>query len=460
MSFDTPVYVVFLLLTVLVHRRCPQNWRWALLLGCSLVFYACWSPALTLVILVVVALTWVCALRVERSRSALARRLWLLAAVLGCVGLLVWFKYFNFLGETFAFLTGGQWKRLNILLPVGCSFYTFQAMAYVADVSRGRLRAVRNPGHYALFVCFFPQLVAGPIERAEDLLPQLLSAKDADREDVDAGLRLLLSGYFRKLVIADMAATAVDRVFALAAPDGSAVALAVVLFSVQIYCDFAGYSEIAQGSARLLGVRLRRNFDRPYLAQTVRAFWRRWHISLSRWFTDYVYIPLGGSRRGLARQLLAILAVFLLSGLWHGADWTYVLWGLWHGLLCSAEVLLHRREVETGGMRRALQWLLTALAVLISWLWFRAESVAQAGQLLRCLLSPWHMGAGWQQTGLSLTQAACLALGLCQLPLLHRLSEGKRCGAAAALFLAAACALGWLARSAGNVGGAFIYFQF
>ena len=305
MSFDTPGYVLFLCAAVLLYRVCPRCFRWALLLAASLFFYACWSPPLTLVILGVVGLTYGCGLGIEKARERKRKKVWLFTAAAGCAGLLIWFKYFNFLASALYGMFGSTWTPWSILLPVGCSFYTFQALSYVIDVYRGRLPAVRHPGHYALYICFFPQLVAGPIERADALLPQLTAAQNPARTDTVRGLKLLLSGYFRKLVIADLAAPVVNRVFAAANPDGSAVLLAAVLFSFQIYCDFAGYSEIAQGSAYLLGIRLRRNFDRPYLASTMRAFWRRWHMSLTAWFTDYVYIPLGGSRQGKGRQVAA-----------------------------------------------------------------------------------------------------------------------------------------------------------
>ncbi len=460
MSFDTPRYVLFLAAVVLLHRLCPAKWRWALLLAGSLFFYACWSAPLTLVIVGVILLTWISGLMMENSGKRHGRRFWLILSVLGCVGLLVWFKYFNFLADTLARITGGHWEPLDILLPVGCSFYTFQAMSYVFDVYRGTVHAVRHPGHYALYIAFFPQLVAGPIERADTLLPQLTAAKMAEREDIRKGLELLLSGFFRKLVIADMAAPAVNRVFAAAVPDGSAVLLSLILFSFQIYCDFAGYSEIAQGSAYLLGIRLRRNFDRPYLAQTVRGFWRRWHMSLSGWFTDYVYIPMGGNRQGRGRQVLAILTVFLLSGLWHGANWTFVLWGLFHGLLCAVEALTDRREIREPGMRRISQWLLTAVPVLLSWLLFRAESLNQAAMFFGRLFSGWDLRAGLGLLGFSLAQAVCLILALCQLPLLDRLSKGRRIPDMACFFLAFCILLAWFARAAGRGAGAFIYFQF
>ncbi|MBQ8137451.1 MAG: MBOAT family protein [Clostridia bacterium] len=313
MSFDTPLFAVFLTATILFYRFCPKRFRWALLLAASIFFYACWSPPLTLVILGVIVLSFISAKMIANSKTSTAKKGWLIVAITGCLGLLFWFKYFNFLMTEIWALFHQSWTNLNILLPVGCSFYTFQALSYVIDVYRGKQPAVSHFGRFSLFICFFPQLVAGPIERTEDLLPQLEIMPDANQGDVRSGFMLLLSGFFRKIVIADTAAAAVNRIFAANAPDGSAVLLGLILFSFQIYCDFAGYSEIAQGSARLMGIHLKRNFDQPYLSRTVRSFWRRWHISLSDWFTDYVYIPLGGNRKGKKRQILATLAVFALS---------------------------------------------------------------------------------------------------------------------------------------------------
>ncbi len=462
MSFDTPGYVLFLCAAVLLYRVCPRRFRWALLLFTSLFFYACWSAPLTLVILGVVLLTYGCAWAIEKAKSSAGRKLWLSAAIAGCVGLLIWFKYFNFLADALFSLFGGSWTPWNILLPVGCSFYTFQAMSYVIDVYRGRLPAVRHLGRYALYICFFPQLVAGPIERADELLPQLTDTPDPVGADTKQGLKLLLSGFFRKLVIADMAAPIVNRVFALANPDGSAVFLGTLLFSFQIYCDFAGYSEIAQGSALLLGIRLRRNFDQPYLSRTLRGFWRRWHMSLTQWFTDYVYIPLGGNKHGKGRQITATLTVFLFSGLWHGANWTFVVWGLYHGFLCDVEILLGRKENKADGWRLSdwVNWFITGALLLFSWLLFRAESFGQAGALFNSLFSGWNIQTGIAQAAMGGTEAVCLTLALTQLPLLNRLSRHEKVSNLTYVFLTVCILAAWFVRATGHGTSTFIYFQF
>ena len=462
MSFDTPLYVLFLAGTVLLYRFFPKRFRWILLLIASLVFYACWSPPLTLVILAVIAIAYLSGRMIEKGSNRSTKKGWLVFAAASCIGLLFWFKYLNFLLSEISLLFQLNWTKLNILLPVGCSFYTFQALAYVIDVYRGKIHAVPHFGRFALFICFFPQLVAGPIERARDLIPQIEEMPDPKPEDRLEGVKLLLSGFFRKNVIADMASPAVNRVFAESLPDGSAVLIALLLFSFQIYCDFAGYSEIAQGSARMMGIRLRRNFDRPYLSRTVRSFWRRWHISLSDWFTDYVYIPLGGNRMGIRRQVFSMLVVFCLSGLWHGANWTFIAWGLWHGILCAFETVAGRKEqpVNRWQVKDYLQWLVTGTLILLSWLLFRASSIQQAFLFLKALFSSWHIQEGWNILGWNPFQAICMFLALCQLPFLKRLSHAQTVSKATALILAACIVIAWVIKTSSGEANAFIYFQF
>ncbi len=459
MSFDTPAYAAFLVLSVLLHRICPHRFRPAMLLCASLFFYACWSVKLTGAILGVVLFTYVCALGISHVRKRAVKKLILAASVCGCLGLLGWFKYFNFLLSAISSISGRSFDPIEILLPVGCSFYTFQALSYVIDVYRGKIDAELRPDLYALYVCFFPQLVAGPIERADSLLPQLRDQKDASRDDIILALKLLLAGFFRKIVIADLLSPIVDRVYSAATPDGSAVFIGTLLFAFQIYCDFAGYSDIARGSALLMGIRLRQNFDRPYLARSLKEFWRRWHMSLTAWFTDYVYVPMGGSRNGKWRQFLAIIVVFLLSGLWHGAEWSFVLWGLWHALLYSAETFLLRGN-KSSGSRPPICVLPTFLAVLLSWILFRSANMVQAFNMFHALFSLWNVRAGLSLCGIGTMDAACIAAALLQLPLLHRISHGGRAQDMTYFYLAVSILAAFLLRSAANSGGSFIYFRF
>lgn len=307
---------------------------------------------------------------------------------------------------------------------------------------------------------FFPQLVAGPIERPGNLLPQLKAERKFCRQNLSAGGWLLLEGYFKKTVVADSLAPFVDRVYAAPAEAlGPEIVLATVLFGLQIYCDFSGYSDIARGVARLLGVELTENFRRPYGAATVKDFWRRWHVSLTGWFTDYVYIPLGGNRKGLPRQVFNLLIVFLLSGLWHGAGWTFVIWGLIHGLYRAAGVLWAGWRGPSAEKPGALAHIRTFLLVSIPWLFFRASSMGDALMMLSRLFT------GWGGLPAVLEQFAPLTLPLVCLPLAERLSEnqGERDWYTSALTVfCAATAIGtaWLAQLAGGGNNAFIYFQF
>ena len=469
MSFDSLAYLLFLPAVALLHRLLPHRCRWILLLTASLIFYASWNVPLTLLLLLLIGVTYAAGLLLEKIKSPGGRRAVVWGTSIVCLGLLAYFKYAAFLARTVntllhIFGASADWKLWDILLPVGISFYTFQALSYVLDVYRRKIPAEQHPGYYALYVSFFPQLVAGPIERADALLPQLRAERMVSRADVRAGIGLMLSGYFRKIVIADFCGVLVNRVYALPDPDGLAALAATMLFGLQIYCDFAGYSEIARGSARLLGVRLMRNFDRPYFAPTIRDFWRRWHISLSRWLADYVYVPLGGSRKGLNRQLVATLIVFFLSGLWHGASETFVVWGLLHGLMMCAYLLLRRLglpEPKTG-LQKALSGFLTYVLVTLGWVFFRAQTMAQAADLLLRIFSPWNLSAGWAQLGVNGWDALRLSLSLAACPLLIRLNQepAEKQRDMTYLFLLLAIALAWLIRLDQNAVSAFIYFQF
>ena len=371
--------------------------------------------------------------------------------------------------------------ELNLILPVGISFYTFQTMSYTIDVYRGKFEAETDFVTFALYVSFFPQLVAGPIEAPGNLLPQLKKERRFQREDVSAGLRLLLCGFFRKCAVADLCGVYVNRVFAQAEQASSfAIFLAGALFCFQMYCDFAGYSEIAAGSARLMGVRLMKNFDQPYLSQSYGEFFRRWHISLNRWFTSYVYIPLGGSRRGTARRMANTLIVFALCGLWHGARWNYVLWGLYAALWVCVEGLL---EQPTG--RLAEKWRLPLSAPWFVWLRrgimflifvpagliFRASSLEQVGVVFhRLLTTPGSAAAALQSMNLTGLNALRLILTLLVMARLRPWGEGDLPGAktgrdiarkmVSAVYFLLIIACAWLALLATQDAAEFAYFQF
>lgn len=340
MSFTTPFFFLFLPLVLLLYWLLPKRFRYALLLSASALFYGWEAPWLLVLIGIVILTSYVCALFASKRT--------VIFCIMVCLGLLGFFKYRSFLWNTLLWLFRLKPYQtaspgLTLLLPAGISFYTFQALSYVFDVYRGRIPAERHLGYYALFVIFFPQLVAGPIERPADLLPQLKSVKRPSPEYFSEGCMLFLRGYAKKLLLADFLAVFVDAVFEnISAYSAYALAAAVFLFAFQIYCDFSGYTDIARGCAFFLGVRLSENFNRPYCATSLRDFWHRWHMSLTKWFTDYLYIPLGGSRKGLFRTCLNTMLTFLVSGLWHGADQTFVVWGGLHGFFLVLELLLRK----------------------------------------------------------------------------------------------------------------------
>lgn len=456
MNFNSPEFLLFFPVVLLLHWLLPHRYRWTLLLAASWLFYCWWEPRAGLLLGGTTVVSWLCARQVSRTEGTGKKRLWLVLALtvsLGCLGV---FKYAGF----FAGINNLA-LPVSILLPAGISFYTFQTLSYVIDVYRGRVQPEPHFGYYALFVSFFPQLVAGPIERPERLLPQLKSRRRCEKDRPFSGCGLLLAGYFKKVVMADGLAGFVDRVFG--SPEaalGPEIVLATVLFGFQIYCDFSGYTDIARGAARLLGIELTENFDRPYTAVSIRDFWNRWHMSLTAWFTDYVYIPMGGSRKGLPRQMVNVMAVFLLSGLWHGADWTFVLWGGLHGLyrICG---ILWRRWGKPGPAGKGWDWLRrirTFLLVSAAWLPFRAASLSETGMLLS------RLGTGWGSLpGLLPELAGGVLLILC-LPGLEqtpRIRGKEPAGMMLPVFYGLTLLmLGWMILLSGSGENAFIYFQF
>lgn len=437
------------------------------LLAASYIFYAWWNVKLTVLILLVTLVSYGAGRMIELSEMQRQKKYWLAGCIAVSFGLLGVFKYANMLIQTLncvLYGVGGRIDLLHIILPVGISFYTFQAVSYVIDVYRGKLHAEHHLGYYALYLAFFPQLVAGPIERAGTLLPQIRAGKNADKDDITKGLQLLLTGYVRKIVGADLAAPFVNAVFSAQMPDGSAVALGAILFAVQIYCDFSGYSEIAMGSARLFGIQLMPNFLRPYSAANIRDFWRRWHVSLTVWFTDYVYIPLGGNRRGASRQIINSLIVFSLCGLWHGADWHFLIWGVLHGIFLAAYTLFHRSGWKLPG---ALSRMLTLGAVCFAWIFFRADSMSHVCALIQSLCMPWHpeQGAALLMSAASRNTSGIALMGLllavpCVIDRLPEAGEQRKLPMGVCVLLLLTLLAGLLIRMDSGTANAFIYFQF
>ena len=486
MNFNSLAFLIYLPVVVGLNWLLPHRYRKYWLLGASYFFYGYWNPAFLLLLLLSTAVDYFCGLGMEKHReNKKVRKMLLLTSICMNLGLLFTFKYADFFGANINALCevlglSYRVKELGLVLPVGISFYTFQTMSYTIDVYRGDFPAERDPVLFALFVTYFPQLVAGPIESPANLLPQLKKEQRPNWDDFSAGIRLLLCGFFRKCVVADYVGIYVNQVFGqMESANALAIFLGGALFCIQMYCDFAGYSEIAAGSARLMGVRLMRNFDRPYLAMSYTEFFRRWHISLNRWFTSYVYIPLGGNRCGKIRKHLNTIIVFALCGLWHGARWTYVLWGLYAAFwLCveSGLDIRHRFGPEWDNpvgrlIRRSVTFLIFVPAALL----FRADSLEQLLVMFPRLLTEVDFGEVYFQAAfdtLGLNALSLVQLVLCIVAMaklydwgIYDLPGARTAHQSAerlvsAVYLVLLIGLCWLALLATEDAAGFAYFQF
>ncbi len=406
MLFNSLAFALFLPLVYLVYWSLPQKsvrWQNLLILCASYLFYGWWDYRFLSLIIVSSITDYIVGLSLDNESRIGRRKLLLLISVVVNLGLLGFFKYFGFFVQSFADLLAAfglqaNMAALRIILPVGISFYTFQTMSYTIDIYFRKIGATRDVISFFAFVSFFPQLVAGPIERASNLLPQFQSRRHFDRERAVDGLRQMLYGLFKKIVIADNLARYVNEIFASPAGlDSVILFIGVFLFAFQIYCDFSGYSDIAIGVARLFGFKLMRNFAFPYFSRDIGEFWRKWHISLSSWFRDYVYIPLGGSRTTPRGRLKNIFVTFTVSGFWHGANWTFIIWGMLHGLYYTPVMLFGKqnrfgKEVAARrflpGFREFGAITITFLLVLLAWIFFRAESLTSSIHYIAQLFSP------------------------------------------------------------------------
>ncbi len=444
MLFNSFQYALFLPLCVVVTFLLPHRYRWLLLLAASYYFYMCWRPAFAALMAVSTLVDYAAAIWIARHCTRGWRWVGLGASLLTNLGLLFFYKYTVFFNDSLAQLDP-RWNLLGQLgpvrdyllqvgVPLGLSFYTFQTLSYTLDVFFGKAQPQRHLGYFALYVSFFPQLVAGPIERYDNLMPQLRAERRFDPELAASGLRLILWGLLKKVVVADNLARLVEPVYGDPSQfTGPTLLVATYCFAFQIYCDFSGYSDIAIGSARLLGVKLMTNFRTPYFAQSLGEFWSRWHISLSTWIRDYLYFPLGGNRRGRLRTLLNLLVVFLLSGLWHGANWTFVIWGAVHGvMLClerAAGWLIAVRAWTLprwwrGPLGAGLRILVIFHVVLLSWVFFRAGSLADALLVIERIATDW---SGWNPPDArGLRRGVLLILALVGLEVFHGSPLGAR----------------------------------
>lgn len=487
MNFNSGAFLIFLPVVVTLHWLLPGRLRKYWLLAASCFFYMYWNPALILLLMLSTVIDYSCGRGMGRFRSEPGKRkLLLLVSICMNLGILFFFKYFNFFGDSVNSLCAAlsvhyRVPRLDLILPVGISFYTFQTMSYSIDVYRGDVEPEKDFISFALYVSFFPQLVAGPIENPRNLLPQLKAERKFSYDDLITGFRQLLCGFFRKCVVADLCGIYVNSVFNnISRANAVSAAAAGALFCIQMYCDFAGYSEIALGCARMMGVRLMRNFDRPYLSQSYGEFFRRWHISLNLWFTSYLYIPLGGSRRGLAVKLRNTVIVFGLCGLWHGARWTYVLWGLYAAFFVCLESVLKKPAAAAVKkynipldnplvilFRRCYMFLIFIPAALI----FRSESTQQMCEILKLLFCGGHdLSTALESLSLNAPSLVGLCLTLLGMAAIYPWSSFDPAPAenetvssrrlVSAVYLVLVIALAWLALLASSDAAGFAYFQF
>ena len=416
MLFTSLNFCAFLVVVLALFYALPKPARRYLLLAASLFFYMAWIPRYVAILLLLITIDFAAALWIE-SREGARRHAALVISLCANLGLLGWFKYANFARDTWMALVnpGTHVEPLAIILPLGISFHTFQSMSYVIDVYRKKQPSIRSYVDYALFVSFFPQLVAGPIVRAEEFFADYFHWNAPTAEEWQSACAMILTGYIKKLVCADQFSLVADRYFAnpSALPGIMPAWTGTVAFGLQIFFDFSGYTDIAIGVALLMGFHFPENFRRPYLAASITEFWRRWHMTLSGWLRDYVYISLGGNRKGVWRTRLNLMLTMLLGGLWHGASWNFVIWGGYHGALLSLERLVWGKRVHRGWMRLPLA-VLTFLLVNIGWVFFRAKTLSAAlfviGQLFtgearrRSLLGPWQLRLAILTLAIALTE--------------------------------------------------------
>lgn len=400
MLFNSLQYLIFFVTVTITYFLISHRYRWVFLLIASYYFYMCWEIQYVLLIIASTISAYIAGIYIEKVQKSLFKKGILVLTLLFNAGILFVFKYYNFFNEAFSIVLYKfnilyEAPTLKLLLPIGISFYTFQVISYLIDVYRGDKEAERHFGLFAVFLAFFPKLVAGPIERAKNLLPQLHEKHEFDYKGVTDGLKLIAWGLFKKMVIADRLAVYVNQIYNNPGEYATLpIMLATVFFTYQVYCDFSGYSDIAIGSAQVLGFRLMNNFDRPYSSKSISEFWRRWHISLSTWLNDYIYTPILIRARnwGQAAIICSVSVTFLICGLWHGANWTFLIWGLLHGLMLSLEVVTKKsrkriKKIVPKEIYDNISMLFTFSFICFAHIFFRANSVEDAVKIINIIFS-------------------------------------------------------------------------
>lgn len=491
MSFNSLTFLIFLPIIILGYYLIPHRFRWIWLLGASYVFYLSWNYKLGVLILGTTLVSYLGGIIIDKAKTDIKKKITMIVCIVICLTVLIVFKYLDFILESIYFFVkladySFEGTLAHLILPVGISFYTFQTLSYVIDVYRGSIKAEYHFGYYALFVSFFPQLVAGPIERPENLLPQLKEEHKANLDDFAIGFSFLLSGFIKKVLVADFIGTIVDAAYAnYMDANGLALFLSSILFFVQVFCDFSGYSDIATGCARMMGIKLSKNFGNPFGATSFQQQWSQWHISLNNWFDDYVFTPLNykamNSKHIKFRIYLNLVIVMVLSGLWHGANWTFVLWGLFTAFLIILEKIF-TPKVQNFALRKGLNlkspWYLwfKRVAVLcitgLASVFFRSQDIAQAGVIFgRIFTSPFYGGLlnTFTSMNINVERGIALILSLIALGFVFKIIIEKpleRNDANFNLKLVTyyigilVVGFAWLLMISNDAGSAFIYFQF
>jgi len=495
MLFNSLEFLIFLPIVFAAFWIFPHKWRWAPALIASYYFYMYWNPKLVFLILFTTVVSYLCGILVERFQErVLAKRITVAVTLVVSLGILLFFKYFNFMYSAFFDVAqmlgaGEPAGYFSIMLPVGISFYTFQTASYVIDVYRGNVTAEKHLGYFALFVTFFPQLVAGPIERPGDLLPQLRAKKSIRELDYVGAFRFMAVGFFKKIAVADAIGVIVNSTYEnVGEATGLSALVATLLFAVQIYCDFSGYSDIAVGCAKLFGVNLIENFKTPYASRSIKEFWNRWHISLSRWLRDYIYFPLGGSRVKKFRWVFNTTLVFFISGLWHGASYNFIIWGFLHAAFqIIGKFTLSLRDKAWGLVVKkpdskiisVSRVVCTFLLADFAWIFFRASTLTESGIIIKKIFSDYAFTSEYfsrtaQNLSLTLPIALYVIFAIVLLVFMERLKYPKPISESHTGLLKTAPALRfsayvlmvwsiavvWIALQAADVGSSFIYFQF
>lgn len=497
MSFNSLVFLIFLIIVLFLYYLLPHKFRWPMLLTASYIFYAYWNYSLVFLILATTLTAYIAGLLIGRAKKQSAKTLLLVFTLVVCLGILLFFKYFNFFSGSITSLIrffGGTADDffLKLILPVGISFYTFQTLSYVIDVYRETIEPEKHFGYFALFVSYFPQLVAGPIERPQDLIPQLRAEHKLNKQNLLEGFRIAVAGFVKKVVIADTISVYVNSVYNaadLSQVTGLAVLIASVLFIIQIYCDFSAYADIATGCAKMMGIELTVNFNKPLTAESLGDLWSRWHITLNTWFRDYISTPLNyrviGKKHVKARMYLNLLIVFFISGLWHGANWTFVIWGMYNGICLVLEGVLKKYKSalfkrlgrqENSKKTRFLRILKVNIILVFGLILFRSNTVGNAFSFLGKIFTDWSLsGQYFSQTmsliGMDWISAIIVVLLIAVMVMVDKLiiePRGKDIitqGAAAKvntsyIYLVWLIAIAWLLIISQGQASGFIYFQF